>query len=126
MKAPSRGFSWGPAAVSTSLWAGIPLHALLKLCGVTMEHVLNEGEGKYVCFSGPENELGKGVYGTSIPLAKAMDPSADVLVAYEQNGKLLTPDHGFPIRMIIPGYIGGRMIKWLEKIEITENESQSW
>jgi nitrate reductase (NAD(P)H) len=34
-------------------------------------------------------------------------------VAYKQNGRWLTPDHGFPVRMIIPGHIGGRMVKWL-------------
>jgi hypothetical protein len=34
-------------------------------------------------------------------------------VAYKQNGRWLTPDHGFPVRMLIPGHIGGRMVKWL-------------
>lgn len=42
-----------------------------------------------------------------------------------QNGRWLTPDHGFPVRLIIPGYIGGRMIKWLSEISVTESESQN-
>ena len=48
-----------------------------------------------------------------------MDPACDVLLAYEQNGERLTPDHGYPLRLIIPGYIGGRMIKWLNEITVT-------
>ena len=57
-------------------------------------------------------------YGTSINWFTAMDPACDVLLAYEQNGERLTPDHGYPLRLIIPGYIGGRMIKWLNEISV--------
>ena len=47
-----------------------------------------------------------GTYGTSLAYGTAMDPSCDVMVAYKQNERFLAPDHGFPIRMIIPGHIG--------------------
>ena len=47
-----------------------------------------------------------GTYGTSLPFGTAMDPGCDVMVAYKQNDRFLQPDHGFPIRMIIPGHIG--------------------
>jgi nitrate reductase (NAD(P)H) len=46
-----------------------------------------------------------------------------VLIAYEANGAQLQPDHGYPVRLIIPGYIGGRMIKWLAEINIIANET---
>jgi nitrate reductase (NAD(P)H) len=55
----------------------------------------------------------------------AMDASADVLLAYAMNGEELTPDHGYPLRVIIPGYIGGRMIKWLSDISVGAAESDS-
>jgi nitrate reductase (NAD(P)H) len=54
-----------------------------------------------------------------------MDPSADVLLAYKMNGDELPPDHGYPIRIIIPGYIGGRMIKWLKEITVGSSESDN-
>jgi nitrate reductase (NAD(P)H) len=47
-----------------------------------------------------------GSYGTSLAYGTAMDPACDVMLAYKQNGRFLQPDHGFPIRMIIPGHIG--------------------
>ncbi|KAE8653878.1 Nitrate reductase [Hibiscus syriacus] len=65
-------------------------------------------------------------YGTSIKKEFAIDPSRDIILAYMQNGKLLTPDHGFPIRMIIPGFIGGRMVKWLKRIIVTTQESENY
>ena len=64
------------------------------------EQTPEEG-GNYVCFRGPKGELPKGSdgsYGTSLTYFKAMDPASDVIVAYKQNGRWLTPDHGFPVR----------------------------
>jgi len=68
----------------------------------------------------------KGRYGTSINWFTAMDPACDVMLAYEQNGERLAPDHGYPLRLIIPGYIGGRMIKWLNEISVTTEESDNF
>jgi len=114
------GFSWGNAAVSTGVWGGIYLRDLLIMCGVNLK------KAKYVCFEGPPTELPQGNYGTSIKINLAMDAQYDVILAYEHNGEKLTTDHGFPIRLIIPGFIGGRMIKWLCKIKVTEEESDSY
>ena len=58
--------------------------------------------------------------------AHAMDPGSDVLIAYKQNGQFLHPDHGFPCRMLIPGWIGGRMVKWLSHIHVSSEESTNW
>jgi len=115
------GFNWGAAGVGTSTWKGVPLHEVLKACGI-----MTPDEGAHhVCFVGVE-KMPKGRYGTSIDYFTAMNPAEDVLLAWEQNGELLTPDHGFPLRLIIPGYIGGRMIKWLNEIEVTTEESDNF
>lgn len=118
------GFSWGPSGTSCSTWTGVRLSDILDQCGID-----RYGRAKYVCMRGPKGELPKsedGSYGTSIAIHRAMDPSYDVILAYKQNGRLLTPDHGFPLRVIIPGYIGGRMIKWIEEITVTTEESQNY
>ncbi|CAH9083757.1 unnamed protein product [Cuscuta epithymum] len=121
----TNGFNWGAAAVSTSVWRGVPLVSVLKRCGV----LSRRNGGLNVCFEGAEDLPGGGggsKYGTSIRREIAMDPSRDIVLAYMQNGERLTPDHGFPVRMIIPGFIGGRMVKWLKRIIVTTNESESY
>ena len=52
-------------------------------------------------------------YGPSIPICKALDPKSDVLLAYEMNGEPIPLDHGFPVRVIVPGVVGARNVKWL-------------
>ncbi|KAJ1257093.1 hypothetical protein BS78_K223100 [Paspalum vaginatum] len=85
----------------------------------------------FVWFEGAEDLPGDGggrtwKYGTSIRLEVAMDPAREVLLAYEQNGEPLTPDHGFPVRVIVPGFIGGRMVKWLKRIVVASKESDNY
>lgn len=64
-------------------------------------------------------------YAASIPLSKAMDPRGDVILAYHMNGQPLPRDHGFPVRVICPGIVGARNVKWLSRITISESESDS-
>jgi len=114
------GFNWGAAGVSTSVWKGVLLRDVLLRAGVQ-----TPADGAHhVCFVGVE-KMPKGRYGTSIAWHTAMDPSCDVMLAYEQNGERLLPDHGFPLRLVIPGFIGGRMIKWLNEITVTPVESDN-
>jgi len=119
------GFNWGAAGVGTSVWTGVPLRVLLNKCGITKP----TPEAQHVCFRGPAGELPKGEdgsYGTSIPMYMALDPAADVILAYQQNHQPLQPDHGYPIRIIIPGWIGGRMVKFLEEITVSSEPSENF
>ena len=127
----SIGFNWGPSAVGNTYWKGVPLRLLLNRAGI---HAPGPG-ARFVCLAGPEGELpksydgqdgGPGSYGTSIDMETALDPTCDVIVAFEQNGERLHPDHGFPCRVLIPGYIGGRMIKFLTKVIVTDGESKNF
>ncbi|KAJ3317885.1 hypothetical protein HDV06_001087 [Boothiomyces sp. JEL0866] len=115
----SKGFSWGPCAVSTSVWSGVLLSDLLNLCGGPLEGA------QWVNFEGTD-ELPQGKYGTSLDVSYAMAKVNDVLIAFGMNGEFLSPDHGFPIRVLIPGFIGGRMVKWLKKIQVSSTESDSY
>lgn len=61
----------------------------------------------------------------SIPIERALDPKNKVMLAWEMNGKPLTKDHGYPLRLVVPGFIGVRNCKWVCKLEICDEESKS-
>lgn len=120
MHKQSIGFNWGPGGLSTAVWKGVLVRdLLLNNCGG-----LREG-ARFVCFDGSD-KLPNGTYGTSLSVERVMNPMNDVMIAYEINGGRLTPDHGFPVRLIVPGVIGGRMIKYLTKITVSDTRSDSW
>ncbi|CAF5086857.1 unnamed protein product, partial [Rotaria sp. Silwood1] len=72
------------------------------------------------------DKLPTGCYGTSIRLSTAMDPAMAVMLAHKMNGKPLTPDHGRPLRVVVPGQVAGRSVKWLKRIIISDKPSDNW
>ncbi|CAF1013340.1 unnamed protein product [Adineta steineri] len=112
------GFNWGSAGVSTALFTGVLINEIIKLAQP-------KRGAKYMCMEGAD-KLPNGYYGTSIRLSTAMNPAMGVMLAYKMNGESLTPDHGRPLRVLIPGQIGGRSVKWLKRIIITEEPSDNW
>ncbi|PWY81246.1 nitrate reductase [Aspergillus eucalypticola CBS 122712] len=82
-------------------------------------------KAKYVCMEGAD-KLPNGYYGTSIKLNWAMDPNRGIMLAHKMNGEDLRPDHGRPLRAVVPGQIGGRSVKWLKKLILTDAPSDNW
>lgn len=117
----SSAFSWSCGGVSTCRWKGALLRNVLLECGVKETP---DGERWYLNLEGADLPS-EGPYATSIPLKHVMDPYNDVLLAYAGNGRVLTPDHGYPVRIILPGIVGGRQVKWLKKMWITKKPNES-
>src|SRR5579864_2409084 len=88
------GFNWGPAGVSTSLFTGPLVRDVLSLAKPL-------SKARYLLMEGADN-LPRGHYGTSVPLRRAMSFEKGMMLAYKMNGELLPPDHGRPIRVVIP------------------------
>lgn len=114
----SKGFSWGAAGVSTALWTGVPMYELIR-------KAIPMRGAKYVCMEGAD-KLPNGYYGTSLKLNWVLDPNRGIMVAHKMNGEMLRPDHGKPLRAVVPGQIGGRSVKWLKKIIVTAAPSDNW
>ena len=72
------------------------------------------------------HEQPNGYYGTSLKLNWAMDPNRGIMLAHKMNGESLRPDHGRPLRAVVPGQIGGRSVKWLTKLIVTDAPSENW
>jgi DMSO/TMAO reductase YedYZ molybdopterin-dependent catalytic subunit len=114
----NHGFPWFISGIGTAKWAGTPLASLLQEAGV-LDH------GKEVIFWGSdagEEEVRqikmKQNFARSMSLADAMNPNN--LLCYEMNGAALPQPHGFPLRLIAPGWYGIANIKWLKRIEIRD------
>jgi DMSO/TMAO reductase YedYZ molybdopterin-dependent catalytic subunit len=112
-----KGVQWGLGAVGTAEWTGVPLSILLDRAVVrpTAREVILEGAdgGTLEDSKAPPGEL---KFGRSIPLKKA----SRVLLAYQMNGADLPPEHGFPVRAIVPGWYAMASIKWLRRILVTD------
>ena len=115
---PIRGeVPWRAGVIGTAQWRGVPLREVLQDVGV-------EAGACYVAFTGLDEAQFEGErvhFGSAIALEKAFSP--DVLLAYEMNDEPLAPEHGFPLRAIVPGYIGARCVKWLREITLQERSS---
>lgn len=120
----SKGFNWGPGGVSCAYWKGPLLRDVLISAGIPSKLPARDGVRYWVNFEGAD-DLSEGKYATCIPFEYAMAPTNDVMLAYEMNDVPLPPDHGYPVRLIIPGYVGGRCVKWLQKIWISDKENSS-
>jgi nitrate reductase (NAD(P)H) len=114
----SKGFSWGPAGLSTALFTG-------PLMADVLRYAKPLRQAKYVCMEGAD-KLPNGYYGTSVKLNWAMDPNKLIMLAHKMNGEPLRPDHGRPLRAVVPGQIGGRSVKWIKKLILTDAPSDNW
>lgn len=111
---------WGQEAVSSALWSGWRLADVLAEAGVT-------GGAQHAAFEGADvtERLGRSfTYGASIPIGKALAP--EVLLVDRMNGEPLPPAHGYPLRVVVPGYIGARQVKWLKRVELRAESSENY
>lgn len=102
---------WGLGAVGMAEWSGVRLADVLQKAGL-------KDSAYHVCPVGHDRGI-EGDDGVKVPLPveKALDP--DTLIAFHMNGEPLPPDHGFPARLIVPGWVGTYSIKWLDRIDVS-------
>jgi DMSO/TMAO reductase YedYZ molybdopterin-dependent catalytic subunit len=108
------GVQWGAGAIGHAEWTGVPLSTVLEKVGVKRDavEVLFEGADQ-----GSESDHPEPMhFQRSLPLVKALD--RDTLLVTRMNGELLTPAHGAPVRLFVPGWYGVASVKWLRRIEL--------
>src|SRR5215213_2641310 len=111
---------WLTEAVGTAEWTGTPLAPLLEEAGVTADAL-------EVVFTGLDRGAQRDVvhdYERSIPLAEAL--REEVLLAWAVNGESLPPQHGFPLRLVVPGWYGMTHVKWLAAITVVDEPFRGW
>ncbi|KAF2191851.1 sulfite oxidase [Zopfia rhizophila CBS 207.26] len=119
------GIDWFDGAVMNCEWTGPLLRDVLLKSGINLtKDRLKNAHVAFACFQTPcqDDEW----YGASIPLSRALNPDAEVILALEMNGKELTPNHGYPVRVVTPGIAGARSVKWLDRITVQTTESTNF
>lgn len=108
------GTQWGLGGIGVARWRGVPLSEVLDRAGIRRDavDVMPQGLDNNVVTNGVDS----GKVRRPLPVSKALD---DVLLAYEMNGKPLPPDHGHPVRLVVPGWVGVANIKWVGQIEVS-------
>lgn len=136
----TNGSSWNVSAISTAKWTGIKLRDLLASVGVTEDSIDlaplpqdNSGQKEQRGERREERERLAGVrhvhfvsvdgLEASIPIKKALSRYGDVLLAFEMNDEPLSVAHGAPLRVIVPGHVGVRNVKWVTKIRLSGEEA---
>ncbi len=119
------GVQWALGAVGTAEWTGVPLRELLNRAQPMdgAREVVLEGADR----GKPLNEPKPGGsirFARSLPIQKAME--AEVIAAYKMNGDELAPEHGYPVRAIVPGYYAMASVKWLTQIRVTRDPFQGY
>mmetsp|Transcript_28323 Transcript_28323/g.58003 ORF Transcript_28323/g.58003 Transcript_28323/m.58003 type:complete len:558 (+) Transcript_28323:266-1939(+) len=107
----------GVGMVGCGVWGGVALQSILET--VYGDLLRSGGDDLWVEFHGLDG------YFTSIPLAIVLDKHREALLATHLNGNPLSRDHGFPVRVFLPGVIGARSVKWLSKVVLRYGEGQS-
>ncbi|MGB7319027.1 MAG: sulfite dehydrogenase [Planktotalea sp.] len=114
--AANTGMEWAGAQLNGAQFTHGMIHNM-EYTGVTLRTLLEEAgvkaEGKWVYVEGHDASSN----GRSIPLEKALD---DCMIAFKANGEALRMEHGYPVRLVVPGWEGNMWVKWLRRIEVTE------
>ncbi|KAL3934742.1 MAG: hypothetical protein SGBAC_009600 [Bacillariaceae sp.] len=113
------GTGWGQGAISTAKWTGVRLSDLLKDAGLENPVEAEQEHGvRHVRMHALDG------MSASVGMEKVMNPYGDCIIAYEMNDQLLPRDHGYPLRVIVPGYAGIRNVKWVNRIELAKEEAE--
>ena len=112
------GEQWNHGAVSTAVWTGVPLSALLRRTGI-------KSSAKKLVFSGADSghitDDAKNVaFERSLDLTKALE--GDAIIAFSMNGRPLPREHGYPVRLVVPKWYGMASVKWLTSIEAVSQD----
>ncbi|MFP4189184.1 MAG: molybdopterin-dependent oxidoreductase [Halobacteriales archaeon] len=105
------GNQWHYGAVGNAEWTGTPLSEVLEDAGA------DTSDGMWLRATGGDNPEGEDYFTRSIPMEKVME---DCLLAYEMNGEPMSIEHGFPLRILVPGWYGCNNVKWLDEIEVMD------
>eukprot|EP01039_Chlorochromonas_danica_P000025 gene25-28_t len=119
----TNGSSWVVSAIANAKWKGVKLRDLLGSIGITEDAVFDEQSDSIISRIRHVHIVSIDGMEISIPVKKALGRFGDVVIAYEMNDEPLNAAHGFPLRIVVPGHVGVRNVKWANKIRLSGEEA---
>jgi sulfane dehydrogenase subunit SoxC len=104
---------WGCEAAGTAFWTGTPVGSVLRATGFDADGM----DDRWLTGIGGDS-LDEEVFARSVPLSKALD---DCILAYGMNGQPLPEEHGYPVRLVVPGWYGINSVKWLSELRVMDS-----
>ncbi len=120
---PAPGTQWGLGAVGLGNWRGVPLAEVLERAGISRGAVdiMPSGLDPHYVTGSPAVDYGP--VRRPLPIAKAFE---NTILAYELNGQPLPPDNGYPVRLVVPGWVGVANIKWVGQVQVSREPLYSY
>jgi len=106
------GNQWHYGAAGNTIWTGTPVSDILETYGA------ETSDSYFLTVMGGEHPDGEDIFARSIPMEKVME---DTLLAYNMNGSPVSPDHGFPVRLLVPGWYGCNNVKWVDRMHVMDS-----
>ncbi|KAF3398519.1 Sulfite oxidase [Penicillium rolfsii] len=121
-----QGIDWGDAAIMNCKWKGPRLRDVILRAGLSVD-ATDPTRGLHVAFASYQAKCRDEEYfEISVPLEICLGIEREAILALEVNDTLLTSNHGYPVRVVLPGIVGVRWVKWLDQITIQDHESQNF
>jgi len=116
-----QGNMWYVGAIGNAQYTGVLLVDLLRGMGLKPEEL----QGKHLIAESLDVDVQGKPFKVSIPMEMVVDPLNEVLLAYEMNGVEIPKEHGYPLRLVVPGTVGVRNAKWVKRLYVSDDEANS-
>jgi sulfite oxidase len=116
-----QGNSWYVGAIGNTVYTGVLITDLLKSLGFN----LDELKDKHLVSESMDIDVQGKAFSVSVPMSLVLDPLNEVMIAYEMHGEEIPIEHGYPLRLVVPGTVGVRNAKWVKSLRISDEEAKS-
>lgn len=116
-----QGNDWYVGAIGNAVFTGVRIVDLLLYLGFKLEDL----KDKHIIAESLDADILGKCYEVSIPMSMATDPRNEIILAFQMNGQDIPIEHGYPLRLVVPGVVGVRNAKWVQALKISDEEAKS-
>lgn len=108
-------------AIGNTVYRGVLVTDILKELGLNLDDL----KDKHLIAESMDFDVQGKAFSVSVPMNLVLDPLSEVIIAYEMNGEDIPIEHGYPLRLVVPGTVGVRNAKWVRALFVSDEEAKS-